>query len=420
MSKKYSLHSRAGFLSTKTVLFLSLIFSVLFTQNTAVAQDDGIPTDEATISAGEKLFKANCTVCHAVNDKVIGPALRDIHKRRNLDWIKAFVKNSQKVIQSGDEYAVNLYNEYNKTEMTAFDFEDAEIASIVGYLKAESAKEIVVAAEETTTTGGGEAASEEPSQFVNTVMIVLLVVLVLILAVLGMIITMLKRYLSQKDDLSEEDREIADQTFDVGALVKSNAFLGLMAFIFTAILMKSAIDGIFTIGVQQGYQPDQPIAFSHKIHAGDYKIDCNYCHTGVRKSKNANIPSPNICMNCHSSIKTESPEIQKIYAAIENNEPIEWVRIHNLPDLAYFNHSQHVQVGGVECQTCHGPIEEMEKVSQYAPLTMGWCINCHRETDVNTKGNDYYNKLVAKHAEHSKESMKVEDIGGLECSKCHY
>ncbi|MEP2023307.1 MAG: cytochrome c3 family protein [Reichenbachiella sp.] len=420
MSKKYSLHSRAGFLSTKTVLFLSLIFSVLFTQNTAVAQDDGIPTDEASISAGEKLFKANCTVCHAVNDKVIGPALRDIHKRRNLDWIKAFVKNSQKVIQSGDEYAVNLYNEYNKTEMTAFDFEDAEIASIVGYLKVESAKEIVVAAEETAATGGGEVAAQEPSQFVNVVMIVLLVVLVLILGVLGMIITMLKKYLSQKDDLTEEDREIAEQTFDVGALVKSNAFLGLAAFVFTALIMKAALDGIFTIGVQQGYQPDQPIAFSHKIHAGDYKIDCNYCHTGVRKSKNANIPSPNICMNCHSSIKTESPEIQKIYAAIENNEPIEWVRIHNLPDLAYFNHSQHVQVGGVECQTCHGPIEEMDKVSQYAPLTMGWCINCHRETDVNTKGNDYYNKLVEMHNAHSKEPMKVEDIGGLECSKCHY
>ena len=420
MSKKYSLHSRAGFLSTKTVLFLSLIFSVLFTQNVAVAQDDGIPTDEASISAGEKIFKANCTVCHAVNEKVIGPALRDVHKRRNLAWIQAFVQNSQKVIQSGDEYAVNLYNEYNKTEMTAFDFEDAEVATIVAYLKAESAKEIVVAAEETTTTTGGETTSEEPSQFVNTVMIILLVVLVLILAVLGMIITMLKKYLSQKDDLSEEDREIAEQTFDVGALVKSNAFLGLMAFVFTAIILKTAIDGIFTIGVQQGYQPDQPIAFSHKIHAGDYKIDCNYCHTGVRKSKNANIPSPNICMNCHSSIKTESPEIQKIYAAIENNEPIEWVRIHNLPDLAYFNHSQHVQVGGVECQTCHGPIEEMEKVSQYAPLTMGWCINCHRETDVNTKGNDYYNKLVEMHNSHSKEPMKVEDIGGLECSKCHY
>ncbi len=201
MSKKYSLHSRTGFLSTKTVLFLSLIFSVLFTQNVAVAQDDNIPTDEAAISAGEKLFKANCTVCHAVNDKVIGPALRDIDKRRNLDWIKAFVKNSQKVIQSGDEYAVNLYNEYNKTEMTAFDFEDAEIASIVGYLKAESAKEIVVAAEETATVGSGEVATQESSQFVNTVMIVLLVVLVLILAQLTRARAMLKKYLSKHEKI---------------------------------------------------------------------------------------------------------------------------------------------------------------------------------------------------------------------------
>lgn len=411
-----------GFFSAKTILLLSLILSVSFIQNVATAQDaDGIPTDEAAISAGEKLFKGNCTVCHAINEKVIGPALRDVHKRRNLDWIKAFVKNSQKVIQSGDEYAVNLYNQYNKTEMTAFDFEDAEIASIVGYIKAESAKEIVVAnTTEDTATSTGEAVEQEPSQFVNIVMIVLLVVLVLILAVLAMIISLLKKYLTQKDDLSEEDREVASQSFDVGALIKSNAFLGLMAFLFTAILLKSVIDGLFTVGVQQGYQPDQPIAFSHKKHAGDYKIDCNYCHTGVRKSKNANIPSPNICMNCHSSIKTESPEIQKIYAAIENDKPIEWVRIHNLPDLAYFNHSQHVQVGQIECQTCHGPIEEMEVVSQYAPLTMGWCINCHRETDVNAKGNEYYNKLVEMHNEHSKEPMKVEDIGGLECSKCHY
>ena len=125
-------------------------------------------------------------------------------------------------------------------------------------------------------------------------------------------------------------------------------------------------------------------------------------------------------MNCHSAIKTESPEIQKIYDAIENNQPIEWVRIHNLPDLAYFNHSQHVEVGKLDCQTCHGPIEEMEVVKQHAPLTMGWCINCHRETDVNTKGNGYYDKLVAMHKEHSDEPMKVEDIGGLECSKCHY
>ena len=393
----------------------------MFSRNIAMAQDaDGIPTDEATIASGEKLFKANCTVCHAVNERVIGPALRDIHKRRPLDWIQAFVKNSQKVIKSGDEYAVKLYNEYNKTEMTAFDFENAEITSMVAYLKAESSKEVVVATVETTAVGTETTGNDQASTMVNIAMIVLLVILFAILIVLIMVISLLKKFANQKEDISEEDKEIANQSLDLVAIFKSNAFLAMSSFIIVAVLMKAGIDGLFTVGVQQGYQPTQPIAYSHKVHAGEYKIDCNYCHTGVRKSKSANIPSPNICMNCHSAIKTESPEIQKIYDAIENNQPIEWVRIHNLPDLAYFNHSQHVEVGKLDCQTCHGPIEEMEVVKQHAPLTMGWCINCHRETDVNTKGNGYYDKLVAMHKEHSDEPMKVEDIGGLECSKCHY
>ena len=185
-----------------------------------------------------------------------------------------------------------------------------------------------------------------------------------------------------------------------------------------AVGLKTGIDGLFTIGVQQGYMPTQPIAYSHELHAGQYEIDCQYCHTGVRNSKSANIPSANICMNCHAAIKPESKEIQKIYAAIdydpetgeygEETQPIEWVRVHNLPDLSYFNHSQHVQVGGLECETCHGPIKEMEVVYQYSDLTMGWCINCHRETNVKSKGNDYYTNLVELHNENNtKEPMKV-------------
>lgn len=423
MLKNYSFYPKKENYVRKSLLILSFIFSIFIAHNGALAQDaeDGIPTDEAVITSGEKLFKANCTVCHSVNEKVVGPALRDIHERRDVEWITAFVKNSQKVIKSGDAYAVKLYNEYNKTEMTSFDFSSEEILSIISYLKSESNKEIAAPAETASADGSGAVAqSSGPSQFMNIVMIILFFVLVLILIVLAMIISLLKKYLAQKDNLDDEDQEIVGQSFDIKALVKSNAFLGLVAFVFTAIVLKSVLDGIFTVGVQQGYQPTQPIAFSHEIHAGQYEIDCNYCHTGVRKSKNANIPSPNICMNCHSSIKTESPEIQKIYAAIENDEPIQWVRIHNLPDLAYFNHSQHVDVAEVECQTCHGPIEEMDVVYQYAPLTMGWCINCHRDTDVNTKGNDYYNNLVELHEAKSKEPMKVEDIGGLECAKCHY
>jgi len=146
-----------------------------------------------------------------------------------------------------------------------------------------------------------------------------------------------------------------------------------------------------------------------------------YCHTSVYKSKNANIPSANICMNCHGELRTGSPEIQKIYASIENDEPIKWVRIHNLPDLAYFNHSQHTKVAGVECETCHGDIKEMEVVQQHSLLTMGWCINCHREWDVNSKGNAYYDDMLEYHESNTGSTdMKVEDIGGLECSKCHY
>ena len=408
-----------GLISKKIILSFSLIFITLFAIQNVKAQVE-VPTDAAVITSGEKLFKANCTVCHAINNKVIGPALRDVTKRRDVPWIQSFVKNSQKVIKSGDEYAVNLYNEYNKTEMTAFDFfSDDEILSIVAYIKDESSKEVVVAVAETTTDGNTQA-SEGPSEYITIIMIGLVVVLVLILVVLGLVISVLKKYLSDKEGISSEDQEIIDQKVDLMKFFKSNAFRGIFAFVLTVVVMKVGIDGLFTVGVQQGYEPTQPIAFSHKVHAGDNQIDCNYCHTGVRKSKNANIPSPNICMNCHSSIKTESKEIQKIYAAIENNEPIEWKRIHNLPDLAYFNHSQHVEVGKLECKTCHGPVEEMEVVSQYAPLTMGWCINCHRETDVNTKGNEYYTNLVEMHNSKNKDAMKVEDMGGLECAKCHY
>ena len=211
--------------------------------------------------------------------------------------------------------------------------------------------------------------------------------------------------------------------------------------IFTSILlvfsgMKGCWNSISTIGVAQNYQPEQPIAFSHKIHAGENGIDCNYCHHTARSSKHAGIPSVNVCMNCHTYINegtiTGKEEINKIYAAIGfdpntrtyipnyEQKPIEWVRIHNLPDLAYFDHSQHVNVAGVECQTCHGPIEEMDEVYQYSKLTMGWCINCHRETEVDTE-NPYYHDLHNEWIDkYHGEDITVDMIGGMECAKCHY
>ncbi len=403
-----------------SVLFITL-------SSTSFAQD--IPKDAAVIKAGEALFNTNCKSCHRVKQKWTGPALMGVYDRApSIAWIKSWVHNSSKVIASGDKYAVDLYAANNKSQMTAFtSLTDDQIMSILGYVKAEADKpDAAPVAAGATGAGGGQPSV--PTAYLDAILIGMILILVLLLVILGLIISALKKYLDQKD-ISEEDKEVVHAPFTLGTILQSRGFIFLVIFIVAAVGFKTVIDGLYTIGVQQGYQPKQPIAFSHKIHAGQYEIDCKYCHTGVMKGKQANIPSPNICMNCHSQVKKGSPEIAKIYAAIGydsvtatysgKQKPIEWVRVHNLPDLAYFNHSQHVNVGGIECQTCHGPIQEMDVIKQYSLLTMGWCIDCHRKTDVNSKGNAYYDKLLELHKD-SKKPMKVEDIGGLECGKCHY
>ena len=406
------------------ILFLSLILSN--TYQLLAQEEPGETFDQNIVNSGESLFKGNCTVCHAINEVVIGPALRDVHERQSEEWIYAFIKNSQKVIKSGDEYAVDLYNQYNQTLMTSFDFSDDELNAILTYIKSESVKEVQVAVVDNAVEGGEVSSSSISSDNFYLSLGLNIVLLLVLIFILLRFTNLSKKYVILKDNqnkgklLDDDDKEIVDSGFKIKKFIKSNKVVGIASFVFIAVFVKSCIDGLYTIGIQQNYQPTQPIAFSHKIHAGQYEIDCNYCHTGVNISKSANIPAVNICMNCHGVINTDKPEIQKILTAYEENRPIEWVRVHNLPDLAYFNHSQHVAVGGIECNTCHGPIEEMDVVYQYSELTMGWCINCHRESEINSKGNDYYDKLVELHKSSSKEPLKVEDIGGLECSKCHY
>ena len=408
---------------SSAVKFLPLILIFTIASFAANAQ---IPTDPAAIAAGKALFEGNCKACHRVHSKLVGPALAGVYDRvPSIDWIKNFVKNSSKVIASGDEYANKIYNENNKTQMTAFSsFKDEQILSIMAYVKDDTDHPPVVAA---PVSGGAAKGTEQaggvPSSYLDIILVGMIIILVLLLIVLGFLISAIRRFLDQKE-LSEEEKDAIDSPISFGSVTRSSGFIFIVVFIVAALGFKAVINGLFSIGVQQGYAPKQPIAFSHKIHAGQYEIDCKYCHTGVMKGKNANIPSPNICMNCHNQIKsgtnTGEGEIAKIVSAFENNKPIEWVRVHNLPDLAYFNHAQHVNVAGVECQTCHGPIQEMDVVRQHSLLTMGWCIDCHRKTDVNTKGNAYYDKLVELHNQTSKTPMKVENIGGLECAKCHY
>jgi len=129
----------------------------------------------------------------------------------------------------------------------------------------------------------------------------------------------------------------------------------------------------------QGYSPAQPIAYSHAVHAGAMKIDCKYCHYGAERGRHAGIPPASVCMNCHEQVVKDHPEVQKVVAAIETGEPIEWVRVHYVPDHVFFDHSVHVN-SGVACQSCHGEVEAMGRVTQWAPLTMGWCVQCHRES----------------------------------------
>ena len=406
---------------TSVLVCLLISFSV---------QAQEIPSDAAAISAGEALFNGNCKTCHRVKTKLIGPALAGFEGRvPSIGWILNWVKNPAKVISSGDEYANKIYLEYNKSQMTAFtSYKDAQILSILAYVKAEAAKPD---AAPVVAAAGGAGGSSVPTAYLDAIMVGMIIILILLVVILGLIVNALRKFLETKE-LSPEDREIVNSPITFSSIGRSPGFVFLVIFVVSTVVFKKTIDGLYAVGVQQNYQPKQPIAFSHKIHAGQFEIECKYCHTGAMKGKQANIPTTNICMNCHTQIKlgtiTGEGEIAKIYAAAGfdpntstysgKTKPVEWVRIHNLPDLAYFNHSQHVNVAGVICQTCHGPIQEMDVVKQYSLLTMGWCIDCHRKTDVNTKGNAYYDKLIEIH--NSKQAMKVEDIGGLECSKCHY
>ncbi len=382
------------------------------------------------VEKGKAIFTNNCAQCHAVSDEVIvGPGLKGVQQRTpGKEWLHKWIRNSGAVIASGDAYAVGVYNKYNKVQMSNFpNLTDADIDGILAYIDQAGAP---VAASVAPAGGAAPAAtaaaSSGPSELFTFVLVALLVVMLLVLGVLFVIVTILSRAVNPVA-VATDGTQVSTATpmlerlrMGLVSTVNNPTVRSVAIWLFMLVATKQTIDGAYSIGIQQGYAPKQPIAYSHKLHAGQYKIDCNYCHTGVNKGKSAHIPAANVCMNCHGVIKKESPEIQKIYAAIEENRPIEWVRVHNLPDLAYFNHAQHVNVGNVQCTTCHGEIEKMEVVEQRSSLTMGWCIDCHRKTEVNTKDNAYYDKLVALHRKETQEPLKVANIGGLECSKCHY
>jgi mono/diheme cytochrome c family protein len=412
-----------------TSIFLVVLLSI---NNQSLAAD------------GAALFKANCASCHKVDKDFTGPALKGWKDRvPGSEWIYKWIANSADLRET-EPYAKALFAKWNKTQMTAFgsQLKKDDVDAIMKYVD-DWAPPVV----DTKVTPEGSDDS------------LLFGILTLVLALIAFILLQVNSNLRKLSD----EKEGVLRPEPVPAY-KNKTYL------MAGILLLFAVGGYYTIngaigmGRMQNYQPVQPIFYSHQVHAGTNQISCLYCHGGAQDSKQASIPSVNTCMNCHKAInKYEGPdklvredgtavdgtaEIQKLYAyagwndatktynADKNNDgtpdgakPIEWVKIHNLPDHVYFNHSQHVKVGKQNCQTCHGNIQQMPEVYQFSNLSMGWCVNCHRDTKVdfydkeNKTGNKYYSIYEKFHKDLKSgkmDSVTVEKIGGTECQKCHY
>ena len=440
-------------ISRKLYLGLALVLSVSLTSFAQVAVPAAPAATTASVTAtpapaitqggdpvkGKELFNANCAACHKLDAKATGPMLRGISAKHDMAWIYKWVHNSSELIKSGDAAAVKLFAENNQSVMTAFpQLSEGDIDNIIAYTS-EPKAEAPAAAGVVAVPG---AASSE-SDISNTLILGALALVLVILIVMLFLVNKVLRKVAAANGIVVAPKEATTPIWK--AFVK-NQFLVLVTSIFLLLASGYFVYGyLMQVGVDQDYEPIQPIHYSHRIHAGSNGINCNYCHSAARVGKHSNIPSLNVCMNCHKNIAEVSDttatadysksfydgEIQKLYKAVGwdqstqtytgKTQPVKWVRIHNLPDFVYFNHSQHVNVAGLECQTCHGPVQTYEIMKQFAPLTMGWCIDCHRKTDVKMEGNEYYTKI---HEQLSKkygvDKLTAAQMGGLECGKCHY
>lgn len=368
------------------------LFSVIFQSSMA---QNAAPAEWAT-----------CAACHTIGKgKLIGPDLKGVSERHEEAWLYSFIKSSQTMINNGDPVAVQLFEEHNKIPMPDNNFTDDQIKGILDYID-----NYVEAApvEGATTEAAGEVHEVDAALDMhkkiygpgNTWPTFIIFLILLIVAIIDLGITKI----------------IKAKFIHIVIILVSLFVLGELTYVEAKAL-----------GRQQGYSPDQPVWFSHKVHAGQNKIDCMYCHTSANDSKSAGIPSTAVCMNCHNVVKkgtqTGEEEIAKVLESWKTGKPIEWVRVHNLPDHVWFSHAQHVNAGKRDCQECHGPVEEMDRVEQVASLGMGWCIHCHRNTEVQFEGNGFYKEYVKYHEEinaGTRSKVTVDDIGGNNCQTCHY
>lgn len=352
---------------------------------------------------------AVCSACHTIGKgKLIGPDLKGITEKRDKEWLYSFIRSSQTMIQNGDEEAVKIFEEYNKIPMPPNDFTDDQIAGLLAYI--ENYDETAQVMAEEPAVGAADETHGEVEQALkqhkktygpgNTQPVVIVFVILLLIALIDLVFT----------------KFIKAKFIHIIIILVSLFVIGEVTYVEAKAL-----------GRQEGYSPDQPVWFSHKVHAGQNKIDCLYCHSSATESKSAGIPGTDLCMNCHNVVKkgsvTGTEEIAKVIQSWETKKPIEWVRVHNLPDHVFFSHAQHVNAGKRECQECHGAVEEMDRVTQVTSLGMGWCIHCHRNTQVQFEENGFYQEYVRYHEEiksGERRGVTVDDIGGNNCQTCHY
>ena len=413
-----------------TTLILSL-FVFTFINNVSAAD----------IPAGKALFMGKCASCHQVLKPATGPALAGLEDRHTWADHKELLKwiNNPAAYLAKDTYTQGLLAQY-KSMMTGFaDITLTDVDNIVAYINDAAIVK---------TPAAGPVDGGAPKSNSNAI---IFGVISLILAIIALILMQVNSNLKKMSDDAEGISRPEPVPF-----YKNKVYITMFALLFFAIAGYYLSSAAIGLGRQKGYEPVQPIYYSHKVHAGINQISCLYCHGNAWESKHAAIPSVNVCMNCHKAIGeyTKGPtlydkegneingtaEIAKLYkyAGFDPNKPndwdpskakpIEWIKIHNLPDHVYFNHSQHIRAGKVQCQSCHGEITAMDEVKQVAELSMGWCINCHRETKVDfnytdSTGNKFYSIYEKFHNDiknHKMDSVRVEHIGGLECQKCHY
>jgi len=395
--------------------------------------------EEAHAQDGKNLFQINCAQCHNPIKVITGPALKGVTSRvTDTTLLHGWIHNNNKVLASGNAYFNNLYNQYGRAPMNVFpNLSDAEIDAILRYV--ESYAEPMAK----TNTSTNQSVPEEDHTVMYGIVSFILAVFVFGLYLVN---NNLKKLADEKKGLIPPKPV---------PFYRNKRYIALVSLVLFFAFGWWLTDAGIHLGRQKNYQPQQPIFFSHRVHAGLNQISCLLCHGNAWESRHATVPSLNVCMNCHMAINDyhgerlqradgtpvdPQGEIDKLYSYTgydpqkgkytQQGHSIEWVKIHNLPDLVYFNHSQHVRAGNVQCQTCHGPIQEMDEVKQFADLSMGWCINCHRTTKVtfpdsanHWQGNKFYSiytRYNDKLRSGQMDSVTVEDIGGTECQKCHY